>query len=627
MKSFLISLIVCFCLITPLASMASHGAGAELRYEHLSGNDYRFYFTFYRDCAGISVNNFYTIYGTSVCGGSISLTVDSDSTVHVSQLCAGLDDQCNNFNSLYKGFEASYFHGDVTIPSLCSLWTFGISPICNRNQYITNLVSPTMECLYVETKLNNDSGLQNSSPVFTALPFFQLYNQVQYLHLYAQDPDGDSLAFEMYTPHSSATADVQYSVGLSAFQPVTYAVPADSTTFDPLTGDIRFKADGAQVTVVAVRVNEFRNGIFVGSEERDIEVIFNNSTNRAPIASGINGSLTIFTTHICADSLFTFHINTIDLDGDSIRMLWQNSIPGSTINLSGVNNQIANFNWQPTASDISAVPHTFILYVTDSVCPFVYFNSYQYRIYVDSCFVIPVASFTSPQDVCAGSCISFTNLSVNASSYQWYFPGSIQDTSSLPDPPGICYPTSGNYDVQLIVGNSTGSDTLLFPNYVTVYPTAQAQSITQIGDSLFAIQGAATYQWYLNNTIIAGATDYFYFATANGNYKVVATDSNGCESEAVITEVIVGLNELEADKFQMIIFPNPVKDKLEVRSLEFGETAAEISIYNVIGEKILLETDLGSMTVNCQSLKPGIYFLEVFLKDKSYRGKFVKADK
>jgi len=633
MKRFIILMIACFCIVTPLSSRASHGVGAELRYEHLSGNDYRFHFTLYRDCSGISGSPSYTIHGTSLSGGNISFTVDSDSIVNVSQMCAGVLDKCFNAASPYMGVEAWYYHGDVTVPNDSSIWTFGVSPICNRNAAITNLFpNASTYCLYVETKLNNDSGLHNSSPIFGALPLFHLYNDVQYLHLYAQDPDGDSLVFEIYPPHSDDVTDVQYIAGLSFSQPVTYAIHADSTRIDAATGDIRFEADQPQITVVAVRVNEFRNGIFVGSEERDIEVIFDNTTNHAPTASGINGNIFNFTTHICADSLFTFHINTTDSDGDSIRMSWQNSIPGSTINLSGVNNQIANFNWQPLSSDISTAPHIFTLYVTDSVCPYVYFNSYQYRIYVDSCFMVPVAAFSAQQNVCAGTCISFTNLSTNASTYQWYFPGSIQDTSTLPAPTGICYPTPGNYDVQLIVSNSSGSDTLLFPNYITVYPTAQAQSITQIGDSLFAIQGAATYQWYFNNTLITGATDYFYFATASGNYSVATTDSNGCESSAVLTEVIVGLTPVFSKTEGVVLFPNPVKDKFTIHNslpiaigITIGTTTG-ISIYNLMGEKIIsgLETTSSSTEIDVHGLPSGLYYLELSTSEKTLRTKFIK---
>jgi len=387
MKRLLLSVVVCFILLNPSTSKASHAAGAELRYENIGGNNYIIYFILYRDCSGIAVSSQYTILGISDCGGgNVSITVTNDSTVEVSQICASEVSQCIDFGSLYMGVEANYYHGYVTLPSPCDSWTFGISPsICNRNAAITNLNNPVGFCTYVEAKINNLYAPDNSSPIFTALPLFHLCTQYQEMHLYAQDPDGDSLAFEMYTPHSDPVSDIQYLPGLSANQPVTFTNPGDSTTFNPVTGDIRFIANAAQITVVGVRVNEFRNGILIGSTERDIEVVFDNCTNHAPTASGLNGS-PFFTSHICADSICSYHINTIDIDADSVRISWQNNIPGSTISLAGINNQQVIFNWQPSSSHISTHPYSFIVYVTDSTCGYVYFNSYQYYIYVDSCF-------------------------------------------------------------------------------------------------------------------------------------------------------------------------------------------------------------------------------------------------
>ena len=127
--------------------------------------------------------------------------------------------------------------------------------------------------------------------------------------------------------------------------------------------------------------------------------------------------------------------------------------------------------------------------------------------------------FTAPAVLCPGTCTDFTNLSLNATSYQWSFPGATPDTSTAVNPTNICYTNSGSYDVQLIATNANGSDTLLLTNYITVYPSPPPQSITQNGDTLFAIAGAGIYHWYLNGNIISGATDYFYVATSSGDYN------------------------------------------------------------------------------------------------------------
>lgn len=151
------------------------------------------------------------------------------------------------------------------------------------------------------------------------------------------------------------------------------------------------------------------------------------------------------------------------------------------------------------------------------------------------------ANFISDRNLCPGTCIDFTNLSTNASTYQWHFPGAVPDSSTSINPIGICYANPGSYDVQLIAGNGAGYDTLFLANYITVYPQPAAQSITQHGDTLFAISGTGTYQWFYNGSIIQGSTNCYHIAQASGDYNVVCTDINGCESEAAVFNVIANV--------------------------------------------------------------------------------------
>ncbi len=51
--------------------------------------------------------------------------------------------------------------------------------------------------------------------------------------------------------------------------------------------------------------------------------------------------------------------------------------------------------------------------------------------------------------------------------WQWTFEGGIPGSSTLQNPQ-VLYNSSGTYDVQLIVGNASMSDTLLIPDYITV---------------------------------------------------------------------------------------------------------------------------------------------------------------
>jgi PKD repeat protein len=257
------------------------------------------------------------------------------------------------------------------------------------------------------------------------------------------------------------------------------------------------------------------------------------------------------------------------------------------------------------------------------------------------CNTIPVAVFNAPNHICPGTCTDFINLSVNATSFQWVFPGAIPGTSTDPSPTGICYNTPGNYGVTLIATNANGNDTLFLPGYITVYPYPAPQGILQSGDTLFANQGAVSYQWYFNGAFISGATNYFYVALQSGNYNVVATDANHCEVEAVIFDVIAGLEALAGGNPNgLSIFPNPADDKITIQapglagsqfnsSVYQNETAPEISIYNATGEKVLtvcLAEDHCRLPVQAdvRVLSRGLYWLEVKASGKPMHAKFIK---
>ncbi len=239
--------------------------------------------------------------------------------------------------------------------------------------------------------------------------------------------------------------------------------------------------------------------------------------------------------------------------------------------------------------------------------------------------LLPNAIFSANNHICPGTCTDFTNLSLNAISYLWSFPGANPSTSTDVNPANICYNSPGQYDVQLIASNANGSDTLMLNNFITVYPYPAPQGISQSGDTLFANQGAVSYQWYHDGIPVPGASNYFYVATGGGNYNVVATDANGCEVEAVIFDVVAGLTLTLSKGEGINLYPNPVRDKLSIQNLNIPiGTAINISIYNLLGKRVYLAVDCILPTVDCRLLSSGMYWLEVNAGSEIMRSKFIK---
>lgn len=148
---------------------------------------------------------------------------------------------------------------------------------------------------------------------------------------------------------------------------------------------------------MAIEVSEYRNGVLIGTIERDIEIIFDNCTNNLPSASGFNGTNN-YSVHVCANSNLSLWIRSSDLDTAQHTWLsWNGGIIGASFTTSGTYRDTGHFFWQPDTSFISVQPYLFSVTVTDSACPYIGVGTYTYAVYVDSCFA---TGMDSPQGNC-----------------------------------------------------------------------------------------------------------------------------------------------------------------------------------------------------------------------------------
>jgi len=160
---------------------------------------------------------------------------------------------------------------------------------------------------------------------------------------------------------------------------------------------------------------------------------------------------------------------------------------------------------------------------------------------VINCGNSPIANFSSSDSsICINDCISFTDLSSGSpTSWSWYFFGSSTPTSSQQNPTNICYPTSGSFDVALVVSNANGQDSIFLTNFITVnaLPNVVANtSNTSIcaGDSIVLTgSGATSYSW--DNGVTNGVS---FIPTATTLYTVTGTDLNGCQNTNNVTVTV-----------------------------------------------------------------------------------------
>lgn len=167
----------------------------------------------------------------------------------------------------------------------------------------------------------------------------------------------------------------------------------------------------------------------------------------------------------------------------------------------------------------------------------------------------PIAAFASEDStLCYGTEVQFADSSENEpTSWEWTFTGGTPSTSTDQNPV-VAYTNSGTFDVQLIVSNAFGTDTLTSTAFIEVYPEIeydfeQIIDPTQVCmDSVINIlspddMGSVySYVWMDMAGNIVSNTDTFVAFTP-GDYQYQVFDTNGCSSDLDTFNVV--LNDIE----------------------------------------------------------------------------------
>ncbi len=361
------------------SAYASHTMGADLTYECLGGNSYKVTLSFYRDCIGIPApaNAVVTINSPS-CGQNLSVTCypRPGTGQEVTPTCSSSVTTCNG--GAFTGIQEWVYDGIVTLPMQCTDWILGYS-LCCRNAAITTINTPSSNTFYIYATLNNVVSPCNSSPTFSnkPVPFLCLGQQFCFNHG-AYDADGDSLVYKLITPKQTASTNVAYNAPYNANNPLN---SSPATQFNNSTGDICLTPQALEVTVMAVLVEEYRNGVKIGTVERDLQLTVMNCANNLPSLTGINGTNN-FDMSVCANQQTCFDIFSNDPDaGQQLTVSWNNGIPAGTFTTSTAGHPTGTFCWTPPQS---AVGHTysFTATVTDDACPYFGSQTYSYTINV-----------------------------------------------------------------------------------------------------------------------------------------------------------------------------------------------------------------------------------------------------
>lgn len=233
-----------------------------------------------------------------------------------------------------------------------------------------------------------------------------------------------------------------------------------------------------------------------------------------------------------------------------------NNQPTSFTSVSGATAIIAPSTWTQHTYDLSAYDNQQIYLAIQHI------STDKFILWVDDIVisttlnspVYPVAGFTTnATTVCAGSTVTFTNTSTDATSYQWTFPGGTPSSSTATSPT-ITFNTAGAYTVTLQATNAEGTDTETTTINVTANVTPSV-SISASDNSICAGETVTftptpsnggttpTYNWLVNSVSVGSGASYSSSSlTDNAVVTCTMTSSLTCVTSSTAISNSININ-------------------------------------------------------------------------------------
>jgi hypothetical protein len=151
----------------------------------------------------------------------------------------------------------------------------------------------------------------------------------------------------------------------------------------------------------------------------------------------------------------------------------------------------------------------------------------------------------------------------------------------------------------------------------------------------YIYRGDSVYNFQIIDSVSATTFSYSdYNATSGTNYyRVTVKKADGCSPDGGSTiytqsqsnfrfaNIPTGIEKISSLKFKLS--PNPVSDHFII-TLNKSVSEGILNVYNVLGEKLIIQKFNGNhQKISC-SLKSGIYFVELNDGKDSWIQKFIK---
>jgi gliding motility-associated-like protein len=416
----------------------------------------------------------------------------------------------------------------------------------SRNTSLTTLNPYNGDCAYDQRCIMNRCVSNDKSPVFQSIPHMLVcQNQNVYYDPDVVDADGDSLVFSLIQPNGLGTDTLTY------YSPYSYNKPLKFLGFPnrglpmprgfhlhPQTGILEFTPTEIQHTAMAIRCDEYRNGVLIGTVVQDIHIrVIACPPNQAPKL------IDPATYNICAGDTFTHSFQSIDgnyLDNVSIELL--DSIDGMSWMITNTNPRRPKGTvfWITHDSMAREEPYVLKVRLNDNHCPIPNIRTFTYLFYVHA---IPEANYSVEDSTC-GRIVFKAQSDQKNTSFIWQGDGNLQSNAD-----SFChqYNQPGTYAYSLEI--KAGGCSRKYNDSLTVHPFLHSQALidTSIceGDEIqlsFNVEhalGNISYYWSTGDTSTNSITTNPLYS--DSVFVLSATDSIGCRST---DSVLVKVNDL-----------------------------------------------------------------------------------
>ncbi|MFM2386782.1 MAG: hypothetical protein RL660_1539 [Bacteroidota bacterium] len=368
---------------------ASHVQGGHITYTSLGGNVYNVQYSRLQDCGGIPpADSVQLLAESNQLGICIPFWVHLQSTQVNTIVCPGINTSCSGGN--ITGQEQVNYSGTVTLSGTSADWMFSFFECCR--QLMTSLNGNGSNIGLIAT-LDNSTSPNNSVQISAFTNSTIQANSATSVNFGAYESDGDSVVYSLVAPleqvpmcTSLPITTVAYAAGYSATSPFG---TNGTASINATTGTLNLQCSLTGIYLIAVKAQEYRNGVLVGTVMHEFTVTVVSGTNNAqPQLTGINGGTT-YTTSInaCSGASLSFTCSSSDADAsDSTYIDWLGLPVGATYSnmFIGTNAQ-STITWQPTSSNASSMPYVFQAIVRDNKCPQPGAQVLTYLVYVNQC--------------------------------------------------------------------------------------------------------------------------------------------------------------------------------------------------------------------------------------------------